>query len=372
MSGDREEGGRDRSRSVPIDAMPDPVLGYELQDGEALVATTNDAFESAFGSVSAGTTLRRWLHSATDADEPIVEGVRSSLAERDPVDTEFDVTGADAAAGPYRLRTLGSATDDASDGDGEDDGVAGGGTTGGAVDGYVVLSELRPSTAGGADVDRIASVVSHDLRNPLDVANAHLRAARETGDDEHFEAVRAAHERMERIVRDVLTLARGEHALNVADAVDIGAVATDAWDAVDTGGASLTVADDLPAVDADPDRLQRLFENLFRNAVEHASPSPETGTTGPDPGPGSDEVLQVRVGPTDRGWFVADDGVGVPEDERERVFEPGYSTGDSGSGTGLGLTIVERIAEAHDWTVSLTTGPPGGARFEFHAVETEE
>jgi signal transduction histidine kinase len=237
------------------------------------------------------------------------------------------------------------------------------------VDGYVVVSEL-PSAAGRVEVDPVASVVSHDLRNPLDVANAHLRAAHETGDDEHFEEVRAAHDRMERIIRDVLTLARGEHALNVADDVDPGAVATDAWSAVDTGAASLTVADDLPAVEADPDRLQRLFENLFRNAVEHARPEP--GQAGPTADGARDRSLQVRVGRTDEGWFVADDGVGIPGDERERVFEAGYSTGESGSGTGLGLTIVERIAEAHGWTVSLTAGPLGGARFEFRSVAARD
>lgn len=69
------------------------------------------------------------------------------------------------------------------------------------------------------------------------------------------------------------------------------------------------------------------------------------------------------------GFYVADDGPGVPADERDQVFEFGHSGGD---GTGSGLAIVRSIAEAHDWTVSLTDSESGGARFEFTGVEFVE
>ena len=62
----------------------------------------------------------------------------------------------------------------------------------------------------------------------------------------------------------------------------------------------------------------------------------------------------------DGGFAVADDGPGIPADDRDRVFESGYTTGD---GTGLGLAIVKTIAEAHGWTVSVTESDAGGARF---------
>jgi len=381
MPTDRDDDGCDSSRRVPVDAIPDPVVGYVTQDGEVLVAATNDAFETVFEGVSAGTTARHWLHTATDADESSVDEVCSSLADGRALDTELEVPdAASAGAGTYRLRTLESANDSTGDSDGDGTGdsrndSAGAGEGDGTrdeagVDGYVVVSELEPSATRDVEVDRIASVVSHDLRNPLDVANAHLRAARETGDDDHFDEVRQAHERMERIIRDVLTLAREGHALDRTEEVDPGAVATDAWGVVDTGPASLTVADDLPAVEADPDRLQRLFENLFRNSVEHARPA--AGPTDPDRETTPEASVRVRVGSTNEGWFVADDGVGIPGDERERVFEPGYSTGDSGSGAGLGLTIVEQVADAHDWNVSLASGSSGGARFEFHPVAADD
>jgi len=251
-------------------------------------------------------------------------------------------------------------------------------------------------------VDRLARVISHDLRNPLDVADAHLQAARETGDAEHFEQLAAAHDRMARIIQDVLTLARGEDALNPEPDVAIEAVARDAWATVDTGAATLSVTDDAPRLTADPDRLQRLFENLFRNSVEHGSTgsrpqaddsvehgstrnrtesgdSVEHGSTSSRPQADdsvehgstrnrtqTDDSLTVTVGRDDEGFFIGDNGVGIPAADRQQVFDSGYVSGDSGGGTGLGLTIVEEIADAHDWRIELTESDGGGARFAFY------
>ena len=102
---------------------------------------------------------------------------------------------------------------------------------------------------------------------------------------------------------------------------------------------------------ADERRLQRLFENLYRNAVEHGG-----------------EDVTVTVGDIDgEGFFVADDGPGIPPDERDRVFQSGYS-GDE-DGTGFGLAIVERIVEAHGWAIHVTESDTGGARFEITGLE---
>ena len=364
MTADREGNDLSGPRTVPIDSVPDPVVGFDCSDGDAVVAETNDAFTTLFDGISAGDPVRGWLRNETAADESTAECICSSLTRGEAVDTGIGSGNGDdtAESGRYRLRTFEDRGDDITATTADDT----------AVDGYLLVTELESTGPESAEVDRIASIVSHDLRNPLDVANAHLRAARETGNEEHFDAVRESHERMERIVRDVLTLARGEQALDVATDVDPGAVAADAWGVVDTRGASLTIEDDLPRIDADRDRLQRLFENLFRNSVEHARHETEAQTASKaadDDERGresdTDQSLQVRVGSTDGGLFVADDGPGIPADERERVFEPGYSGSEPGTGTGLGLTIVEQIAEAHDWTVSLTNGSLGGARFDF-------
>jgi signal transduction histidine kinase len=115
---------------------------------------------------------------------------------------------------------------------------------------------------------------------------------------------------------------------------------------VQTDRATLVVEEGSGTVDARPSQLTGLFENLFRNAVEHA---------GPD--------VTVRVGPMDAGFYVADDGPGIPEGERESVFDVGETS--QADGTGMGLAIVEQIAGAHGWTVSLAESADGGARFEF-------
>ena len=75
--------------------------------------------------------------------------------------------------------------------------------------------------------------------------------------------------------------------------------------------------------------------------------------------------MTITVGPLDgrHGFFVEDDGPGIPSEERETVFEYGHTTAEEG--TGLGLAIVEEIAEAHGWTVSLAESETGGARFEL-------
>lgn len=375
MSDERETRRGDARTTVPIGAFPDPILGYERRAGSLVIVDRNPPFERVFESVSVGETVSEWATTATGAGDQSVAELRTALADGRRVDTVLGNGGRADSGTAYRLRTLADP--------GETEGV----------DGFLLVTDVGTTRSAEVEVDRIASVISHDLRNPLEVANIHLHAARETGETEHFDQVRQSHDRMERIIRDVLTLARGAHVLDVTADIDIGDVARDAWATVETESASLTVAADLPATDADPDRLQRLFENLFRNAVEHGSTSArssstredavEHGSTGGRPGADNavesgDEVtppedsVGVRVGRADDGFFVADDGVGIPPGERERVFDPGYSTNETGDGTGLGLTIVERIAEAHDWTVSLATGAAGGARFEFRPASTTD
>lgn len=135
---------------------------------------------------------------------------------------------------------------------------------------------------------------------------------------------------------------------------------------VETGRATLVVADDV-TIEADRDRLLQLFENLFRNAVEHAVPGEEVTQPATSANEGDDTTaLTVTVG-FDDVLYVADDGEGIPGDEHEAVFEAGYTT--SREGTGFGLSIVTQVADAHGWTVDVTESNNQGARFEFSGVE---
>ncbi|ESP87088.1 hybrid sensor histidine kinase/response regulator [Candidatus Halobonum tyrrellensis] len=196
-------------------------------------------------------------------------------------------------------------------------------------------------------LDGFVSVVSHDLRNPLNVAQGRLALAREDRDDEHLGAVARALDRMGALTEDLLATAREGEAVREVESVDLATVARDCWDTVETGAATLDAAS-TGAIRADRSRLQQVFENLFRNAVEH----------------GGDGV-RVEVGDLTDGFYVEDDGPGVPADERGSVFEAGYTT--SCDGTGFGLHIVEQVADAHGWTVELVDGD-GGARFEVTGV----
>jgi len=225
-----------------------------------------------------------------------------------------------------------------------------------------------------------ASVVSHDLRNPLNVVKGRISVARKSGDVSHLDAAASAADRMDELINDLLTLARQGETVGETAMVDLGALASQAWDDVETGEATLEQLG-TATVEADAARLRSVFENLFRNSVEHGSTSSrpgaddsvEHGSTS-NPAQSDDTVaheqradsgapVTVSVGTTDTGFYVADDGAGIPPEERETVFERGYTTSDAG--TGFGLAIVDEVARAHGWSVSVTESEGSGARFEF-------
>ena len=201
-------------------------------------------------------------------------------------------------------------------------------------------------------LDEFASVVSHDLRNPLSVAQGRATLLEQEFESEHIDPLQTALDRIERIVADTLTLARNGQQVDEMDSVNTRDLLGNCWGMVDTPAATLEFEDDI-TIRADPDRLQRICENLFRNAIEH----------------GGDDVT-VRFGQADEQTiYIEDDGPGIPEDDRDAVFETGYSS--TSDGTGFGLAIVQRLAEAHEWDTTLTDSESGGARFEFSGVEIQ-
>lgn len=200
-------------------------------------------------------------------------------------------------------------------------------------------------------LDEFASVVSHDLRNPLNTAMGHLDLLAAESDSERIPPIERSLSRMEALIDDLLTLARdGLRAEEFTD-VDLAETAQDAWSTAETAGAELSVELDQHEVRADESRLRQLLENLFRNAVDHT---------------GADATVRLESLPGAAGFAVEDDGPGIPETQRDAVFETGFTTSEDG--TGFGLSIVAEIASAHGWTVALTDGRDGGARFEFDGV----
>ena len=349
------EAERDRLAAL-FENIPDPTVRVRYTGGEPVVEAVNPAFEATFGyeeSTLVGQSLDQFIvptdrrEEATEYNERILDGeglhgeVRRVTADglRDFI---LHVV-------PYRRGTV---TADAEEADGD------------ATVGYAIYTDIterkereRELERQNARLDEFAGVVSHDLRNPLNVAEGRLEMARETGDEEHFEATERAHERMRRLIDGLLDLARQGQQLGETGPISLRDVAEVAWGSVDGTDAELVLAASLPRVVADRDRLSQLFENLFSNAVEHGS------TTDTD-------HLTVTVGPLDDGFYVEDDGPGIPPEYRDRVFDSGFTTGEDG--TGFGLAIVRSIAEAHGWTVTATESETGGARFEVTGVTFAE
>ena len=278
---------------------------------------------------------------------------------------------------------------------------------------------LRQLRKQNERLEEFAAAAAHDLRNPLNVIDGYAELARETGGDEHFDRIDGATDRMGRLIDDLLALGRRGRLVESVSPVELAAVAEDAWDGVATEDATLRVEPGDP-VPADRDRLTQLLENLFSNALEHGGPGTGTSTrqgdvtsatdgppdaaddrpmpddgrrermaSGPrygardppgdgatDGGSAMDEPgdpvadrdgITVTVGRTDDGFYVADDGLGIPHEDRERVFDYGFTTHEGGSG--FGLAVVETIADAHGWDVAVTESVVGGARFEVTGVD---
>ncbi|MDG5777158.1 PAS domain S-box protein [Haloarculaceae archaeon H-GB1-1] len=199
-------------------------------------------------------------------------------------------------------------------------------------------------------LDEFASVVSHDLRNPLNVALGRIDVVRNDCESEHLDVAERALDRMERLIDDVLTLARQGETISGIETVSLQTVCEDAWAQIDSVDANLSVQTD-QSISADRSRLQQLLENLFRNAIEHGGRN-----------------VTISVGRCDGGFYVEDTGEGIPADAREDLFKSGYTTAEDG--TGLGLAIVQRIVEAHGWEITVLEGEEGGARFEITGVAT--
>lgn len=195
-------------------------------------------------------------------------------------------------------------------------------------------------------LEEFTSIVSHDLRTPLSNAEAAAELARTTGSEDAFARLEREHERMEEMIEELLILAREGETVSEVEPVDVAAVATEAWESFRCPENDFTRPNGDIVVDGDESRIRRLFENLFRNSVEH-----------------SQSPASVKLGPVDGGFYVADDGPGIDESQHEKVFEAGYTTAKDG--TRFGLSVVKRIADAHGWEITLSDSDADGVRFEF-------
>lgn len=201
-------------------------------------------------------------------------------------------------------------------------------------------------------LDKFTGVVSHDLQNPLHVADARIKLARKECESPHLAEAADALARMEALIEDLLTIAQEGAKVQQTEPTTLETVAEESWDCVETSDATLQSGTE-HTIQADPNRLRQLLENLICNAVVHGG-----------------EGVTIRTGELEDGFYISDDGPGIPAEERDKVFEAGYST--TVEGTGFGLNIIEEIVEAHGWEIRVTDSNDGGTRFEITGVEIVE
>ena len=345
---------RDRFAAL-FENIPEPAVFYEIEDGEPVALDVNPAFERVFGydaETVRGDLVDEYIVPADRSEEAAELNAR--IADGEHLDREVRRTTANGDR-EFLLRDVPLAEDD-------------------RMRGYAIYTDITPQRererrlreatsrleAQNERLEAFTGVVSHDLRNPLSVAMTYADLLDDRYDDDDLDALRGALERMDDLIQDLLALAQQGAEIQDRTLLSLESVAREAWAGVETDGATLAVATDGAAVRADESRLRQVFENLFANAVEHGAPDASADASS----------LTVRVGcltdSADRGFFVADDGVGIPESERDAVFEYGYS-GDGG--TGFGLAIVKAVADAHDWTTAVEESASGGVRFTFTDVD---
>jgi PAS domain S-box-containing protein len=201
-----------------------------------------------------------------------------------------------------------------------------------------------------SQLEGFGSVLSHDLGNILQIARGRLELARRNDHEEHLGEVEDSIDRAEDMLDELTTAMQAGSIVEDVSTVDVETVFDQAWRSQATTDASKEVLANI-RIRADEMALQRMFENLIRNAFEHG-----------------EDTATVRIGSLAEGFYVEDDGPGIPEDEREKCFEPEYTTKEDGTGTGL--VSIQQIALAHGWEMEIGESADGGARFKVTSVET--
>ncbi|WP_407674043.1 sensor histidine kinase [Paludibaculum fermentans] len=217
--------------------------------------------------------------------------------------------------------------------------------------------------------------VSHELKTPLTVIRTagHNLGGGLVRDEKQVQRygnlIREEAEKLTAMVEQVLRFANAKagRAIGEREAVDVrsllDAAVSSASPILDKSGCVLeqTIDPDLPPVLGDPIALKHAIQNLLTNAAKYGAEGRWIGLTAALANAKNGATVEIRV---------ADRGAGVAPDEIDQIFDPFYrgkkAIDDQIHGTGLGLSLVKRIAEAHEGNVSVRSGPGTGAEFVLH------
>jgi PAS domain S-box-containing protein len=352
-----------------LENIPDPAIVSQFHEDGHTIRSVNSAFEQVFGyeeETLVGESLNDYIvpEDLTDESMDIEQSVRAG----EQIEYEVKRETADGELRDFLLRGVPIRTET------------------NEIEAYGIYTDIteqkrreRELRRKNDQLEQFASVVSHDLRNPLNVLKGRVEIAMKECDCDQLEEIETVTERMETLVDDLLALARQGQTIGDTEPVDLENLAVRAWSNVAAPDATIAF-EDLGAVEADPRRLVELLENLFRNAVEHGSTGSQNARRSADAvehgsansRSGTDDAVDhggvtITVEMREDGFAVGDDGPGIPPEERDEVLDHGYTTADQG--TGYGLSIVRSIVEAHDWSLRITDHETGGACFEVGNVQ---
>ncbi len=194
-------------------------------------------------------------------------------------------------------------------------------------------------------LEDFAGLISHELRNPLNIAQMNLDFLE---DKKPVQKTKNSLDRIEEIIDRLLMYTKMGKSIEETHTVELDRMARNCWNTtISTDSCSLLIEDEIE-FEVDPKMVRHLLENLFRNAIEHG------------------EASTIKIGKIENGFYIEDNGTGIPEDKRKKIFTVGYS--DKGD-TGLGLALVEQIVIGHNWNISLVESSTGGARFEITNIQ---
>jgi signal transduction histidine kinase len=352
-------------RPSDLTALPDPVMIVEIGDEHPTIAEVNSEFEAVFGYTQADVAGERPHRRIGGVESDFdVESIITDVVAGEPhKDTISLLVGADEQEFLFRATPH---TENSSQ----------------AILTYLDVATFRDRQERLkeriAELERQKSTLTHDLRNAVAIVKAEVAKleyktkTNPEGDvvvpssecQTILEEVSEATDRMEDMIDTELSDAGGD----VVDCDElqtewysINHLVEESWNLITDKGSTVVVEDDF-MVKCNQERVFRLFENLFRNAIDH-----------------NDLPVNISVGEHDtiststRGggnvgdaFVVEDNGGGIPDEVVDTLFERGETT----DGTGEGLSIVRLIAEQHGWSVRVRNKHgTGGAKFIITDVE---